>query len=67
MCEKYPKLNELYDLLNNKGYGTKKHIEGIKTHGITIWHEKLLAYAKHLILLIFLKINILKYINENYS
>ena len=29
--------------------------------------EELLAYAKHLILLIFLKINILKYINENYS
>jgi ribonuclease HII len=39
-CEKYPKLNEYYDLSNNKGYGTAKHMEGIRQHGITIWHRK---------------------------
>ena len=31
---------EKYDILNNKGYGTKKHIEAIETYGITKWHRK---------------------------
>ena len=31
---------ESYDLLNNKGYGTKKHIDCIKTNGISEWHRK---------------------------
>lgn len=33
--EKYP----MYDLANNKGYGTKKHIEAIKQYGITKYHR----------------------------
>ncbi len=28
-----------YDLKNNKGYGTKKHIEAIKKHGVTKKHR----------------------------
>ena len=32
---KYPN----YDFENNVGYGTKKHIEGIKLHGITPIHR----------------------------
>jgi ribonuclease HII len=24
----------------NKGYGAKKHLEGIKKYGITEWHRK---------------------------
>ena len=34
--------NELvkYDLLNNMGYGTKKHIEAIKQFGYTKYHRK---------------------------
>lgn len=40
MCSQYPCLDEHYGLLSNKGYGTKKHIDGIKTHGITEWHRK---------------------------
>ena len=39
LCEKYENLNEKYSLLKNKGYGTKDHMEGIKTHGITEWHR----------------------------
>jgi ribonuclease HII len=31
---------EKYDILNNKGYGTKKHMEAIETYGITKWHRK---------------------------
>ena len=31
---------EKYDLLNNQGYGTKKHLDAIKLYGITKWHRK---------------------------
>lgn len=31
---------EKYDLLNNQGYGTKKHLDAIKQYGITKWHRK---------------------------
>ena len=33
--KKYP----MYDLANNKGYGTKKHINAIKEYGITKYHR----------------------------
>ena len=35
MDKEYP----MYDLKNNKGYGTKKHIEAIKKYGITKYHR----------------------------
>lgn len=47
LCNKNPYLNEKYDLLKNKGYGTKNHIEGIKTHGITEWHRKTFGICKN--------------------
>lgn len=40
LCSENPDLDEKYGLLNNKGYGTKKHIDGIKEHGISKWHRK---------------------------
>ena len=40
MCDKYDNLDEYYGIRSNKGYGTKKHMEGIKEHGITKWHRK---------------------------
>lgn len=40
LCRENPELNERYDLLKNKGYGTKKHMEGIMTHGISQHHRK---------------------------
>ena len=33
--KKYP----MYDLKNNKGYGTKKHLEAIEKYGITKYHR----------------------------
>jgi ribonuclease HII len=39
LCSNNSELNN-YDLLNNMGYGTKKHIDAIKTHGNTIFHRK---------------------------
>jgi ribonuclease HII len=31
---------EKYDLLNNHGYGTKKHLDAINKYGVTKWHRK---------------------------
>lgn len=40
MCDKFPILDEYYGLRSNQGYGTKKHLDGIRKHGITKWHRK---------------------------
>lgn len=40
LCDKNPIYNDYYDLLKNKGYPTKKHIEGINKYGITKYHRK---------------------------
>lgn len=32
-CAQNPEVEKLYDWLHNKGYGSKKHLEGIKTNG----------------------------------
>ena len=40
LCDKHNNLNEFYGLGSNKGYGTVKHMEGIKKHGITQWHRR---------------------------
>lgn len=40
LCDEHPWLDELYGLRSNKGYGTKKHIDGIRKHGITEWHRR---------------------------
>ena len=39
LVKEHPEL-EKYDIINNKGYGTKKHMEAIKKYGITQWHRK---------------------------
>lgn len=46
LCEENPELVEHYSLLSNKGYGAKKHIEGIKEHGITVWHRRSFGICK---------------------
>jgi len=45
MVKDYPDL-EKYDLLNNSGYGTKKHIEAIQKYGITDFHRKTFNICK---------------------
>ena len=40
LCAENPELDEKYGILSNKGYGAKKHMDGIRTHGITIWHRR---------------------------
>ena len=46
LCENEPQLNDYYDLLKNKGYGTKKHIEGIKLYGQSEYHRKTFKLKK---------------------
>lgn len=43
-----PKLDEYYDLGSNKGYGTKKHLEGLKNYGLSPWHRKTFGICKSL-------------------
>lgn len=46
LCKEYPKLDELWDLSKNKGYGTAKHMDGIKKFGISQWHRKSFGICK---------------------
>lgn len=46
LCESHPELGEKYGIHSNKGYGAKKHLEGIKEHGITIWHRRSFGICK---------------------
>lgn len=49
LCAEHPELSLHYSIDSNKGYGAKKHIDGIKQHGITIWHRRSFAPCKHYI------------------
>jgi ribonuclease HII len=47
LIENHPDLHNKYNLLNNMGYGTKKHIEGIKKNGICEYHRKSFGLCKN--------------------
>ena len=47
LCSEHPELIEHYGINTNKGYGAKKHIDGIKEHGITIWHRRSFGICKN--------------------
>jgi ribonuclease HII len=46
LCDENPELNDKYNIDKNKGYGTKKHLDGIKEFGITKWHRKTYGICK---------------------
>lgn len=46
LVEKNPDLTK-YDLLNNMGYGTKKHLESINSNGISKYHRKTFGICKN--------------------
>lgn len=46
LCEENPVLDERYSISTNKGYGAKKHLDGINTYGITKWHRKSFGSCK---------------------
>jgi len=49
LCYENPELSEKYGIDSNKGYGAKKHLDGIKEHGITIWHRRTFGICKQFI------------------
>ena len=49
LVKENPDLQLKYDLLNNMGYPTKKHIEGLKKYGISKYHRKTYGICKDLI------------------
>ena len=46
LCLQFPDLDARYGLLANKGYGTKKHLDGINIHGISQFHRKTYGACK---------------------
>ena len=46
LCDQHPVLDEMYSLRGNKGYGAKKHLDGIREHGITQWHRRTYGICK---------------------
>ena len=46
LCVQNPELIEHYGIDSNKGYGSKKHMDGIKQYGITKWHRKTFGICK---------------------
>jgi len=46
LCDQHPVLDEMYSLRGNKGYGAKKHLDGIRRHGITQWHRRTYGICK---------------------
>lgn len=47
LCNHNPIYQDIYDWKNNKCYGTKKHIEAIKEHGLTPLHRRTFGLCKH--------------------
>lgn len=46
LCVVNPELIKHYSIDSNKGYGSKKHMDGIKKYGITKWHRKTFGICK---------------------
>jgi ribonuclease HII len=49
LCKENPELIENYGINSNKGYGSKRHLDGIKKYGITTWHRKSFSPCKNYI------------------
>jgi len=47
LCAQNPTLAEYYGIDSNKGYGAKRHLHGIKEHGITILHRRSFGICKN--------------------
>ena len=47
LCKEQPIFQEYYDWNNNKGYGTKKHMEGIQKYGLSSYHRKTFGMCKN--------------------
>lgn len=48
LCNQFPEFQEKYDWINNKGYGTPKHIQGIREHGLSVYHRRTFGMCKNI-------------------
>lgn len=48
LCKLQPEFQERYDWVNNKGYGTPKHIKGIQEFGLTEHHRRTFGMCKNI-------------------
>ena len=46
LCLENPELIERYGIDSNKGYGAKRHMDGIRQYGITKWHRRTFGLCK---------------------
>ena len=46
LCKEHIELEQHYGIESNKGYGAKRHMDGIRVHGITKWHRKTYGICK---------------------
>lgn len=46
LCKRYPLLSQQYEMHQHMGYGTKKHLDAIRTYGITQFHRKTFGLCK---------------------
>ena len=46
LCLENPELIEKYGIDSNKGYGAKRHMDGIRQYGITKWHRRTFGLCK---------------------
>ena len=46
LCLQNPELIERYGIDSNKGYGSKRHMDGIREYGITKWHRRTFGLCK---------------------
>lgn len=46
LAKENPELDTKYDWFNNKGYGTKKHLDGIRAYGICEHHRRTFGICK---------------------
>ena len=49
LCINNPELIHRYGIDSNKGYGAKKHMDGIKQYGITKWHRRSFGICKQFV------------------
>jgi len=46
LCASYPELVARYEINSNKGYGTARHMAGIREHGISQFHRRSFGLCK---------------------
>jgi ribonuclease HII len=48
LCAANPELADKYSIHTNMGYGAKRHIDGIREHGLSLWHRRSFGICKTL-------------------